>query len=168
MATTTKKESLNVLQRLHRVMEQVGNMTPDGRNTFQKYNFVSEQKITLNVQTALIAHGILVYPIEESIETVTGNSGVLCTVTTKYRCANIDKIDEYIDVISSASDIDKTGAHVPKAKTMCYKFMWRQLFAIACGDDPDKKRNVAVVGGKAAELDVEPVVENDNGNDELF
>ena len=163
MATTKKAESMNVLQRLHRVMETVGNMTTDSRNNFQKYNYVTEQKITLNVQAALIQHGVMVFPIEEHIETVTGSTGVLCTVTTKYRCANIDNVAEYIDVVSSSSDIDKTGAHVPKAKTMCYKYLWRQLFAISCGDDPDKKRNT-VIGGKVAEIDIEP----ETGSDELF
>jgi len=164
MATTKKAENLNVLQRLHRVMEQVGNMTTDNRNTFQKYNYVTEQKITLNVQAALIEHGVMVYPIAESIETMKGEKKILCTVTTTYRCANIDNKDDYIDVISSSSDIDATGAHVPKAKTMCYKYLWRQLFAISCGDDPDKKRNV-VIGGKVAEVEVEP---EDAGSDELF
>ena len=159
MATTKKAENLNVLQRLHNVMRDIGPLTTDAKNNFQKYSYVSEQKITVNVQAALVEHGVLVYPFDEEITIERGEKAILCTVKVKYRCCNIDDPADFIEIIGSGSDIDKTGAHLAKAKTMAYKQAWRQLFAIACGDDFEKKRTSNLLD-KEAEVEVEPETED--------
>ena len=159
-----ENSKLNIHQRINAAMLEIGPMTTDGRNTHQKYNFVSEQKITLNVHEQLVKHGIVVYPIDIDVNNIQGSKGVLCTIKTKYKFVNIDNATDFIEVTSCASDIDFAGAHVPKAMTMCYKFLWRQTFALACGDDPEKKRTSNLLG-KVADVEVEP---DDAGSDELF
>ena len=137
--TTSKKQdtSLNVYQRISKVMEKVQYLSKDGfiktsLYSEQGYKAISEEKVTSSIREALIDVGLVIMPIrmnhtrtDEVLKDKNGNEKVsrLVTVDATYRIQNIDNKEDYIEVVSSGTGVDTQDKAVGKAMTYAYKYM---------------------------------------------
>ena len=131
-----EKKALNLHQKILEVMKSIEYLNKDDAVQYgnTKYRAMSEEKVTTTVRKELINQGIVVYPIEQSVE----KDGNITTTNTKYRMVNIDDPTDYIDLASSGQGADTQDKGVGKAMTYSFKYMLLRTFAIPTGEDPDK------------------------------
>jgi hypothetical protein len=130
------KEKLNLHQKILEVMKAIEYLKKDDSVEYKttKYKAMSEEKVTTTVRAELIKQGIVVFPIEQSVE----KDGNITTTNTKYRMVNVDDPLDYIDLASSGQGADTQDKGVGKAMTYSFKYMLLRTFAIPTGEDPDK------------------------------
>ena len=112
------------------------------------YKAVSERDVLDAVKPIEQKYRVYSYPFNTEIikdETLgkTNNYGTSTSQFLRlkrvYRFVNIDKPDEYIDVISYGDGID-TGDKAPgKAMTYADKYALMKAYKLSTGDDPDKE-----------------------------
>lgn len=145
---------LNIFQRMAAIsveMSTVGkNLTVgEGRN---KYKAVSERDIIDTVKPLEAKHGVYSYPCSrrvlesnllENESTYDGRTTKKTTfmtrIETTYRFVNIDKPDEYIEIVSFAEGIDSQDKGSGKAMTYADKYALMKAYKISTGDDPDQE-----------------------------
>lgn len=127
---------MNVYQKIAAVMADVQYLAKDDSVEFKttKYKAISEEKVTSTLRKALLAHGLVVFPVEQHRERV----GQITSVDVKYRLQNIDDPDDYVIVCSSGDGADTQDKGAGKAMTYAFKYMFLRTFAIPTGEDPDK------------------------------
>lgn len=142
----------NIFQKISKVMEDVKYLAKDdmvvtNTKTGAGYKAITEEKVTTAVREALIRHGIVIVPIEQThtrtdevLQDYQGNQKVsrLATVDVKYRIQNIEDKDDYIIATSSGTGVDTQDKAVGKAMTYSYKYLLLRTFAIPTGEDTDK------------------------------
>lgn len=169
---------LNIFQRMAAIsveMATVGkNLTVgDGKN---KYKAVSERDIIDAVKPLEAEYGVYSYPISrrvlesnllESESTYNGNTTKKTTfmtrIETTYRFVNMDKPDEYIEIISFAEGIDPQDKGSGKAMTYADKYALMKAYKISTGDDSDQEASQPTEYKKAAK----PMVYDPN-NDKAY
>ena len=120
-----------------------------GKNN--SYKAVSERDILDAVKPIEKQHGIYSYPYNrEVIESqtleseseyqgkVTKKTTFFSRIKTTYRFVNIDKPDEYIDMVTFAEGIDAQDKGSGKAMTYGDKYALMKAYKISTGDDPDQ------------------------------
>lgn len=127
---------MNVYQKIAEVMKDVQYLCKDDSVSFKSTNYraISEEKVTATVRRALIAHGLVVFPVEQKRERV----GTITSVDVKYRVQNIEDPEDYVIVVSSGDGADTQDKGAGKAMTYAFKYMFLRTFAIPTGEDPDK------------------------------
>ena len=169
---------LNIFQRMAAIsveMATVGkNLTVgDGKN---KYKAVSERDIIDAVKPLEAKYGVYSYPVSrrvlesnllESESTYNGNTikktTFMTRIETTYRFVNMDKPDEYIEIISFAEGIDPQDKGSGKAMTYADKYALMKAYKISTGDDPDQEVSQPTEYKKAAK----PMVYDPN-NDKAY
>jgi hypothetical protein len=169
---------LNIFQRMAAIsveMATVGkNLTVgDGKN---KYKAVSERDVIDAVKPLEAKYGVYSYPISrrvlesnllESESTYDGNTTKKTTfmtrIETTYRFVNMDKPDEFIEIISFAEGIDPQDKGSGKAMTYADKYALMKAYKISTGDDPDQEASQPTEYKKAAK----PMVYDPN-NDKAY
>lgn len=145
----------------------------DGKN---KYKAVSERDVIDAVKPLEAKYGVYSYPISrrvlesnllESESTYNGNTTKKTTfmtrIETTYRFVNMDKPDEYIEIISFAEGIDPQDKGSGKAMTYADKYALMKAYKISTGDDPDQEASQPTEYKKAAK----PMVYDPN-NDKAY
>ena len=129
-------KKLNLHQKILEVMKAIEYLNKDDAVEYKttRYRAMSEEKVTTTVRKELVKQGIVVYPIEQSVE----KDGNITTTNTKYRMVNIDDPSDYIDLASSGQGADTQDKGVGKAMTYSFKYLLLRTFAIPTGEDPDK------------------------------
>lgn len=115
------------------------------------YKAVSERDILDAVKPLEKQHGIYSYPCNrEVLESlaleseseyqgkVTKKTTFFSRIKTTYRFVNIDKPDEYIDMVTFAEGIDSQDKGSGKAMTYGDKYALMKAYKISTGDDPDQ------------------------------
>lgn len=142
----------NIFQKISKVMDDVKYLAKDdivvtNTKTGAGYKAITEEKVTTAVREALIRHGIVIIPIEQThtrsdevLQDYQGNQKVsrLATVDVKYRIQNIEDKEDYIIATSSGTGVDTQDKAVGKAMTYSYKYLLLRTFAIPTGEDTDK------------------------------
>ena len=84
-------------------------------------------------------------------------------IETTYRFVNMDKPDEFIEIISFAEGIDSQDKGSGKAMTYADKYALMKAYKISTGDDPDQEASQPAEYKKAAK----PMVYDPN-NDKAY
>ena len=136
---------MNIFEKINEVMKRIEYLTKDDKVEFgtTKYKAISEEKVTTAVRKELVNLGIVIAPIEQTmnvVELVRSEKSVnqRADVNVKYRIQNIEDVNDYIIVSSSGSGVDTQDKAIGKAMTYAYKYMLLRTFAIPTGEDPDK------------------------------
>lgn len=129
------EQKKNLYQKISAVMKDVEYLSKDDAIEFKstKYKAISEEKVTSAVRQALIEHGLVILPIEQSHSRL----DTLTTVDVKYKIIDIDT-GEFEVIASSGTGVDTQDKGVGKAMTYSYKYLLLRTFAIPTGEDPDK------------------------------
>lgn len=73
-------------------------------------------------------------------------------IETIYRFVNIEKPDEYIDIVSYGDGIDSQDKSVGKAMTYADKYALLKAYKIITGDDPDQKASEPLASSQIKEV----------------
>lgn len=120
-----------------------------GKNN--SYKAVSERDIIDAVKPVEVKHGVYSYPVAREVleseilesETeyqgkVTKKTTFFSRIKTTYRFVNMDKPDEFIDMVTFAEGIDSGDKGSGKAMTYGDKYALMKAYKISTGDDPDQ------------------------------
>jgi len=127
----------NIIKKLHSVQADVEQMTKDGRNTYQEYNYLSETQITMKMKELFDKHGVMFMYSSY----ITGMTDIgkqkLVDVDIKYKFFDIES-GEFIggQVCGQGADTGDKGVY--KAVTGAIKYLYMKTFNIPTGDDPEK------------------------------
>jgi hypothetical protein len=126
----------NIYQKILEVMKNIEYLSKDDAVAFgtTKYRAMSEEKVTMTVRKELIKQGLVVFPVEQTVE----KDGHITTTNTTYKMVNTDNPEEFVFLASSGQGSDTQDKGVGKAMTYSFKYMLLRTFAIPTGEDPDK------------------------------
>lgn len=127
---------MNIYEKISSIMQDVQYLAKDDHVKFGQtsYKALSEEKVTSIMRAELLKHKLVVFPIEQ----IASRSGNISHVDVKYRMVNVEKPDEYIDIVSAGDGADTQDKGSGKAMTYAFKYMWLRTFALPTGEDPDK------------------------------
>jgi hypothetical protein len=130
-----------------------------------KYKAVGEADVLKAVKPLEAKYGVYSYPVHRSII----ESGQIESTNYKgevkkqlferievtYRFINIEKPEEFIDIVSYGDGIDSGDKSVGKAMTYADKYALLKAYKIVTGDDPDQNASEDLKGSNimAAPLD---------------
>lgn len=145
---------MNIFQRMSAVTAELQTVAKNltvatgGNNS---YKAVSERDIIDAVKPLEVKFGIYSYPCDrEVIESqtlesegeykgkVTKKTSFFSRIKTTYRFVNVDKPEEYIDMIAFSEGIDPQDKGSGKAMTYADKYALMKAYKISTGDDPDQ------------------------------
>lgn len=132
--------AMNVFQRMHAVMKEIGYISKD-RLVNGEYYAVTEEAVTSALRPALAKYGLLIFPVDHKHRQTDENAGGITnrftTLDVTYRIQNIDDPKDYVEVVSTGTAVDMQDKGIGKAMTYAYKYMALRTFAIETGTDPD-------------------------------
>lgn len=123
-----------------------------------KYKAVGELDVLNAVKPLETKYKVYSYPVARRIV----ESGVLESTTyegqvrkqlyerieTTYRFVNVEKPEEYVDIISFGDGIDTGDKSVGKAMTYADKYALMKAYKIMTGDDPDQEPSTELKDAK--------------------
>ena len=132
----TATSTLNILQRLNRVMKDVSYIQKE-RKAGMRYSIVSHDAVTAKVRPLLVEHGIVYFPVRVDRK----QNGNRTEVDMTVRFTNIDQCD-FIDVQTAGYGIDDSDKGVGKAISYAVKYALLKALGLETGDDPDIEQDV--------------------------
>lgn len=137
---------LNIYQRLSKITSELGTVNKNLNVSTGKssYKAVSERDIKDAVKPLEEKYGVLSYPIDKEIiesdlvEDATGRRYRYMRLRVVTRFVNIDKPEEFVDVIGYGDGLDSGDKAPGKADTYAYKYCLMSCYKISTGDDPDQ------------------------------
>lgn len=148
--TTEEIKNLNIYERLSAISNEVISVDKNlnvgvGQAS---YKAVGEADVLKAVRPAEAKYRVFSYPVNRTII----ESGTLDSTNYKgetkknlferievtYRFVNMDKPDEYIEIVSYGDGIDTGDKSVGKAMTYADKYALLKAYKIMTGDDPDQ------------------------------
>lgn len=163
---------MNIYEKMLAATVEVGNVAKNlevgiGKN---RYKATGEADVLAAVKKIEAKYGIYSYPISRKIvasDTYTttktydnGNSAESTTLFMRleivYRFLNIEKPDEYIDIVSYGDGVDTNDKAPGKAMTYADKYALMKAYKIITGDDPDQDAS-GDIGKKAAKAQITPI-----------
>ena len=138
---------MNIYQRMQKAMEDIGTVKKDKKNTFQNYEYVSDEAIKAVVHKALVKHGIIFTlsctKHEMDKRDGTNSQGKPVTMTTSrmsfvYHFTNVDEPTDQIEGCWESSADDTSDKSHTKAITYAIREIIKSNFVISTGEpDPD-------------------------------
>lgn len=153
---------LNIFQRMAKVTEELPtvekNLTVEVTKN-SSYKAVAEADVLSAVKAAEAKHGIYSYPINrEIVDTdvivntstydgkTTERKQLYLRMKTTYRFVNVDKPEEYIEMVSFSDGIDSGDKGCGKAMTYGDKYALLKAYKIETGVDPDQQASEPLKG----------------------
>lgn len=141
---------MNIFQKMSAVTAELQTVAKNltvstGKNN--TYKAVSERDIIDAVKPIEVKHGIYSYPCDRQViesqileSEYNGNKKTtfFSRIRVTYRFVNIDKPDEYLDMVTFAEGIDAQDKGSGKAMTYADKYALMKAYKISTGDDPDQ------------------------------
>lgn len=127
---------MNIYEKMLEVMKSIEYLNKDDAVKYgtTSYKAMSEEKVTTTVRKALIKQGLVVFPVEQTVE----KDGNITTTNTTYKMVNTENPEEFVFLASSGQGSDTQDKGAGKAMTYSFKYMLLRTFAIPTGEDPDK------------------------------
>lgn len=129
-----------LIESLAEVAQAVRYIQKDGNNSFHKYTYVSEAALVEAVNTELSQRGVVCLPTYEVMQVGDADNNNITVVRGIYTFTN--GRDNQVAITYGAGQ-DKGDKGIYKAMTGAFKYLLRQTFMIATGDDPEKEHALA-------------------------
>jgi hypothetical protein len=141
---------MNIFQKMSAVTAELQTVAKNltvstGKNN--TYKAVSERDIIDAVKPIEAKHGIYSFPCDRQViesqileSEYNGNKKTtfFSRIRVTYRFVNVDKPDEFIDMVTFAEGIDAQDKGSGKAMTYADKYALMKAYKISTGDDPDQ------------------------------
>ena len=141
----------NIYQRMAEITKSIKsvekNLNVDMGNN-KTYKAVSEADVLREVRMKEVENGVYSYPssrkvIDQQVMVTNGKYGektnLFLRVEVIYRFVNIDKPEEYVEVVSYGDGVDSQDKAPGKAMTYADKYALLKAYKIPTGDDPDQE-----------------------------
>lgn len=122
----------NIHQRLAEVMQAVTYIRKEAKQGMN-YTIVSHDAVTAKVRPALLAAGIVYYPVR--CEYAHSGNRAECAMTVRF--VNIDTPSDYFDVPTFGYGVDTQDKGPGKAMSYAVKYALLKALGLETGDDPD-------------------------------
>lgn len=150
-------EAMNIYQRVHAISSEIGKVsqslsittkTDKNGKPVASYKAISINDVVDSALPLLTKYRVMVYPVDKEIIdaqqiTTTTQYGektnFFVRMKCTYRFVNIDKPDEYFDVIGYGDGIDSGDKSNGKANTYARKYCLIDALNLSKGEDPDEK-----------------------------
>lgn len=141
---------MNIYEKLSTITNELGTVVKNLEVGFggNKYKAVSEADVLKAVKPLEEKYKVYSYPVGRrviesgTIETIKNGEvkkNLYERIETTYRFVNIEKPEEYIDIISYGDGIDSQDKSVGKAMTYADKYALLKAYKIQTGEDPDQE-----------------------------
>lgn len=146
-----ENKTLNIYERLSAISTELATVAKNLEvqvSQTNKYKAVGEADVLRAVKPLEAKYRVFSYPVNREIiengtlETQSGSmvrKQFFLRVKATYRFINIDKPEEYIDIISYGDGIDSGDKATGKALTYADKYALLKAYKIVTGDDPDQE-----------------------------
>lgn len=142
MHNETTKTPL-IYERISKVMQDVGSVGKDKKNTHDKYQYRSIDAVYNALQPILSKHSVFFAPTvlnceENNVKTKSGASQVRVVLTVKYTIYTTD--GSSVETVVYSEGIDRSDKAYNKALQAAYKYLIVQVFCISYKgmEDADK------------------------------
>ncbi|URC15564.1 single strand-annealing protein [Octadecabacter Antarctic DB virus 2] len=125
-------DKLNLHQRIAAVMAEVTYIQKESKAGMQ-YKIVSHDKVTAKCRPALLANGVIYYPVR--CVTVQSGNRTECNMTVRF--ANIEDPQDFIDVQTCGYGVDSQDKGPGKAQSYAVKYALLKTLGLETGDDAD-------------------------------
>lgn len=142
---------MNIYEKMSAITNEIAtvakNLTIDTNKKGNSYKAVGEADVLAAVKPLEQKYGVYSYPrsrtVIDSGELVSKNDygetrRLYMRIETVYRFVNIEKPDEYIEIISYGDGVDSQDKAPGKAMTYADKYALLKGYKIQTGDDPDQ------------------------------
>lgn len=150
-----EKEEMNIFAKMQKITEEMAVVVKNLNvqvNQKASYKAVSERDILDAVKPLESKHGVYSYPFTRKVidkdilvkeseynGRITKTNTLFMRLEVVYRFVNVDKPDEFVDILTYGDGLD-TGDKAPgKAMTYADKYALMKAYKISTGDDPDKE-----------------------------
>tara|TARA_R100000995_G_C3470986_1_gene118324 strand:- start:608 stop:1213 length:606 start_codon:yes stop_codon:yes gene_type:complete len=134
MTAKKEKPSLNIYQRINKIMEELSYVQKEDKKVNGQYTFVSHDAVAAKVHPLLVEHGVVIIPTVEK-HFIEGNR---TTAIVKFSFINIDEPTDRFESYSVGFGIDNQDKGIGKAVSYAKKYVCLQTFMLETGDDPDR------------------------------
>lgn len=142
---------MNIYEKMSAITNEIAtvakNLTIDTNKKGNSYKAVGEADVLAAVKPLEQKYGVYSYPrsrtVIDSGELISKNDygetrRLYMRIETVYRFVNIEKSDEYIEIISYGDGVDSQDKAPGKAMTYADKYALLKGYKIQTGDDPDQ------------------------------
>ncbi len=148
--TVVDVKTMNIFQKMQAITQEISAVAKNLNVGFGKsqYKAVGEADVLAAVKPIEAKYGVYSYPLERNIidsgilENIKSDGSVsksqFLRVATTYRFVNMDKTDEFIDMVSYGDGVDTQDKAPGKAMTYSDKYSLLKAYKIITGDDPDQ------------------------------
>lgn len=142
---------MNIYEKLSKVTEEITAVAKNLSVGYGKssYKAVGEADVLAAVKPAEIKYGVYSYPVfreivDSAVLTSVDKDGnekrqLFMRVKTVYRFVNMEKPEEYVDMVTYGDGVDPGDKAPGKAMTYADKYGLLKAYKIITGDDPDQK-----------------------------
>ena len=143
-------KAMNIFQKMQAITQEITAVAKNLNVGYGKsqYKAVGEADVLAAVKPIEAKYGVYSYPLERNIidsgilENIKSDGSVsksqFLRVATTYRFVNMDKTDEFIDMVSYGDGVDTQDKAPGKAMTYSDKYSLLKAYKIITGDDPDQ------------------------------
>lgn len=125
-----------VYQKVLNVMASVDSVAKNGRNTFQKYDYVTEADILAAIRGSLIDNKLLILPSVKEVRHDTRGESAFITLLMEFTVVDAETGESFVSpFVGTGEDKGDKGAY--KALTGAMKYFLLKTFLIPTGDDPE-------------------------------
>lgn len=140
---------MNIYEKLSEITAEISAVAKNLEVGFgqNRYKAVGEADVLRAVKPIEKKHGVYSFPVSREViesgtmerETKNGKSvSLFMRVKTVYRFVNLEKPDEYIDIVTFGDGVDTQDKAPGKAMTYGDKYALLKAYKIVTGDDPDQ------------------------------
>ena len=170
---------MNIYEKMSAITEEITAVAKNlnvgwGKN---QYKAVGEADVLAAVKPIEAKHGVYSYPvsrqiIDTSVLTSVKADGsetrqIFMRIEVIYRFVNVEKPEEYIDIITYGDGVDAQDKAPGKAMTYADKYALLKAYKIITGEDPDqnysndlkgktRKQNSAKIDGPSEQAPIQP------------
>ncbi len=162
--TNEKNPQLKILKKLFQVQTEIGQMSKQGKNDFQNYNYLMEAQVTEKMKELFDKNGIFFCYSSKITGTHEVGTQMVTDVEVTYQFVDIESA-EHVAGVACGQGADKGDKGVYKAITGAVKYIYMKTFNIPTGDDPEKDTNYdkkLPVINREENLEVSPVEDLSN------
>ena len=129
-------KKMNIHERLHAIMSEVGSVPKKGENEFHKYKYAKEADYVDAIRPLLSKYRVSVIPQTEMFSFTPENT-TLVNLKIHYILTNIDNPEDHVNATIIGQGQDKGDKAIYKAITGAKKYFIANTFMIATNDDPE-------------------------------
>lgn len=140
-----ENKNKSIIERMSDISNEVGQVKKT--LSIQNYKAVAEADILKTVKPLERKYGVYSYPYyreivrDEWVDKIARDGSKqanhIITIKTVYRFVNVDKIDEFIDIVSFSTGVDMSDKAEGKAMTYGDKYALLKAYKIATGMEED-------------------------------